>query len=217
MNNIIVITALLLGLSSLAAAAADRDHPVSASMRSWKLAFVRANDIWVANGDGTDQKRIIENGRTPSWSPDKARIAFVRDNKIWVAGADGSEQRPVSASWKKRDPHDDGWFSDIGISWHPKNGSLTFSRPEVFTVERVDGTAGLVPTENASGGMISGSSSSTGAGSAGQGWRCAFGRCRWTARPDGSLSPMASTRHGSSRLSDRDAGTLDRCEVMARL
>ncbi|NJL59693.1 MAG: hypothetical protein HC887_08680 [Desulfobacteraceae bacterium] len=32
---------------------------------AWKIAFVRGKDIWIADGDGTNQKRIIRNGRSP--------------------------------------------------------------------------------------------------------------------------------------------------------
>jgi hypothetical protein len=84
------ITLLLVGLSSLAIAE-DQYRPLSETLRPCKLAFVRDNNIWVSNGDGTDQKLIIENGNAPSWSPDKSQIAFVRDNNIWVA-------RPMEAT-----------------------------------------------------------------------------------------------------------------------
>jgi Tol biopolymer transport system component len=157
MKRVLGITLLLIGLSSLAIAE-NQYRPLSESLRPWKLAFVRDNNIWVSKGDGTDQKLIIENGQTPSWSPDKSRIAFVRDNNIWVAMADGSKQRPVTSQWKKYDPNSEPGFSDVSISWQPENGSLTFSHPEVFKTDRIDGTAGIVPTPNAARGVISGSS-----------------------------------------------------------
>jgi Tol biopolymer transport system component len=128
-------------------------------LQSWKLAFVRNNNIYVGNADGTNQKLIIESGRNPSWSPDKSQIAFVRQNNIWVAMADGSNQRAVTSQWKGQDPKHDSLVSDIRISWHPKNGSITFSHPEVFKIERAaDGTAGIVPTRNAAKDEIIGSS-----------------------------------------------------------
>jgi Tol biopolymer transport system component len=157
MRRFFLITMLLVGLSGLAAAG-DHGRPVSATLRSWKLAFVRNGDIWVSKGDGTDQKLIIKKGQAPSWSPDKSRIAFVRDNTIWVAMADGSEQRPVTAPWRYYDPKHNAWFSDIAISWHPKHRILTFSRPEVYKVDRVEETADIIPSQNTSGGTIVGSS-----------------------------------------------------------
>jgi len=151
------IAFLLAGFCSLAMAE-DQSRPLSKSLRPWKLAFVRDSNIWVSNGDGTDQKLIIENGQSPAWSPDKSRIAFVRDNNIWVAEADGGKQRPVTKLWKKGDSKNESRYPDVSISWHPKNGSLTFSHPEAFKVERLDGTAGIIPTQKAARGIIVGTS-----------------------------------------------------------
>lgn len=137
------MTLLLVG--DLSPAAGQELHrSLSETLRPWQLAFVRDNDIWVSNGDGTDQKLVIEDSQSPAWSPDKAQIAFVRDSNIWVAEADGSGQRPVTFQWKKHDPNLDRHDDRISISWHPKNGSLTFSHPEAFKPERVDGTGGRV-------------------------------------------------------------------------
>lgn len=151
------IALLILGLSSLALAE-DQYRPSPETLRPWKLAFVRDNNIWISNGDGTDQKLLIENGKTPSWSPDKSQIAFVRQNNIWVAKADGSKQRPITWQWKEYDPNREPWASGASISWHPKNGSLTYSHTEVFKTERVSGTAEIIPTRNASRAVIVGSS-----------------------------------------------------------
>lgn len=152
------ITLLAIGLCSVAAAK-DGNRTSSEMLWHWKLAFVRDNNIWVSNGDGTDQRLIIENGCSPAWSPDKSRIAFVRDNNIWVAETDGSKQQPVTVQWKKNKPKESCFPDvDISISWHPKNGSLTFSHPEAFKVEPLDEAAGMIRPANATGGVILGSS-----------------------------------------------------------
>jgi Tol biopolymer transport system component len=159
MTPFLIITLLLIWLPSLAIAE-DQYRPLPETLRPWKLAFVRDNNIWVSNGDGMDQRLIIENGRTPSWSPDKSQIAFVRHNNIWVAKADGSKQRPITSQRKEYERNREPWFSDLGISisWHPRDGSLTFSHKEAFKVERVDGMGGIVPTRKAARGVIVGSS-----------------------------------------------------------
>ena len=153
------VAILLAGFCSLAVAE-DPSRPPAKSLRPWKLAFVRDNNIWASNGDGTGQKVIIENGQSPAWSPDKSRIAFVRDNNIWVAKADGSGQRPVTSQWKKDDPKRDPRLSDgrIVICWHPKRGYLTFSRPEAFRAERLEEAEGAATAKKAAGGVIAGSS-----------------------------------------------------------
>jgi Tol biopolymer transport system component len=159
MTRFLTITLLLIELTSLAIAE-DQYLSLPGTLRPWKLAFVRDNNIWVSNGDGTDQRLIIENGQTPSWSPDKSQIAFVRQNNIWVAKADGSKQRPITSHWKEYERNREPWFSDLGISisWHPRDGSLTFSHKEVIKLERVDGMGEIVPTRKAARGMIVGSS-----------------------------------------------------------
>jgi len=151
------IAFLLAGLCSLSMAE-DQSGLLPKSLRPWKLAFVRDSNIWVSNDDGTDQKLILENGQSPAWSPDKSRIAFVRDNNIWVAEADGGKPQPVTKLWKKGDSKNESRYPDVSISWHPKNGSLTFSHPEAFKVERLDGMAGIIPTQKAARGIIVGSS-----------------------------------------------------------
>ena len=64
MKRFLGITLIIIGFSSLAVAE-DQYRPLPETLRPWKLAFVRDNNIWVSNGDGTDQKLIIENGETP--------------------------------------------------------------------------------------------------------------------------------------------------------
>jgi hypothetical protein len=100
-----------------------------------------------------DQSRISSEMLRP-W-----KLAFIRDNNIWVAEADGSGQRPVTSQWKKDDPKRSSRFSDgsIVIAWHPKKGYLTFSHPETFKADRLDGTAGMVPAQKTAKAVIAGS------------------------------------------------------------
>lgn len=147
------ITWLVIGVSNLAIAG-DHTRALPEMLRPWKLAFVRDSNIWMSNGDGTDQKLIIENGKLPSWSPDKSQIAFARRNNIWIAKADGSEQRPITSHWKEDEPNREFRSSNLSISWHPKKALLTFSHPEVFKAERVDGIVGIMPTREAAKGVI---------------------------------------------------------------
>lgn len=150
---------LLIGLVGFATAE-DTSRPLPETLRSWRLAFVRDNNIWVANGDGTGQKLIIENGSYPSWSPDTSRIAFVRDNNIWLANADGSNQKPVTYI-RKRDDVKSGLSvldGSISISWHPKGDSITVSHPEMFGLEGAEGSAGIVPARKATTRLVKGSS-----------------------------------------------------------
>lgn len=100
--------------------------------RAWKLAFVRGGGVWVANGDGSGQKRVIRRGCAPAWSPDRTRIAFARDGDIWVANADGTGQKRLTYLRQTRKIWDDA----IEISWRPRTDRITFCRYEEFIVTR---------------------------------------------------------------------------------
>jgi Tol biopolymer transport system component len=157
MKRILRKALLLIGFSALAMAE-NESAPLTETLRPWKVAFVRDSNIWVCNGDGTDQKIIIENGQRPAWSPDKSLIAFVRRGDVWLAMADGSNQLPLTSQWADPAANREPGFSDVSISWHPRDGSITFSHAEVFKAERVHETAGIVPARNATSGVIVGSS-----------------------------------------------------------
>lgn len=103
--------------------------------RPWKLAFVRNGDIWTARGDGSGSKRIIKNGFSPAWSPDKKRIAFARDNNVWVANSDGTKQKKLTHFPDKRP--DVYSVQDIQISWRSRIDQITFSHTERISIERL--------------------------------------------------------------------------------
>ena len=100
--KIIIQISLLLFLSAGVTCAQEEAVNLNQtnSLKDWKLAFVRNDNIWVANGNGKGQRLIIENGQSPSWSPDKKQIAFARNQDIWLAMADGTNQHPLTFQWK---------------------------------------------------------------------------------------------------------------------
>jgi len=73
---------LLMIVTCGSALAQEKSGTLTQRTEERKLAFVRNSSIWVAKGDGTDQSMIIKNGRSPCWSPNKAKIAFVRNNNV---------------------------------------------------------------------------------------------------------------------------------------
>lgn len=148
------LAVLLTACSALPMAQHD-SRPKAQVRPSWRIAFVRDGSIWVCNGDGKEERRLIQNGYSPAWAPDRSRIAFVRDGDIWVATADGTGQRALTSLWVGRAPTDEV-ASEVSISWHPDNGSLTFSRRETFRVERTNGRAGMVAARGAVAGVIVG-------------------------------------------------------------
>jgi len=64
----------------------------------WTIAFVRSGDIWMANGEGNEQRLVIHNGQAPVWSPDKSVLAFARKGNVWISDANGQNQKQLTDS-----------------------------------------------------------------------------------------------------------------------
>ena len=98
------------------------------------------SDIWVMNGDGTNQRDLtadlpIELVRgEPAWSPDGQWIAFTSirgtagpgRGSIWIMRVDGSEKRQLTS-------HPDNGF-DLHPTWSPDGQRIAFQRASVAIV-----------------------------------------------------------------------------------
>jgi TolB protein len=118
------------GESSDTAPAVSPDGSRIAFMSSGRGA--RNWEIWVMNADGSNAKRLTENGNNdglPTWSPDGKSIAYVSDQggvwAVWVMNGDGSNQRKLfdmKGSPDGKVSHDEfnsrGWLEER-ISWAP--------------------------------------------------------------------------------------------------
>ena len=105
-----------------------------------------ANDIWVANPDGTDASRLTEMGDacSPSWSPDSQQIAFTvfefssepggDHADVWVMEKDGSGQRNLT---------NDPTRFDRRPSWSPDGTKIAYGSAGPI-VGREDPDLGLV-------------------------------------------------------------------------
>lgn len=106
-------------------------HPVFAqqtlllrqpSISADKLAFVYAGDIWLANRDGSNPRRLTASPveeNSPSFSPDGTQIAFAaafEDNiDVYVVSSSGGQARRLT--WHP-DP-------DIPTGWTPDGAAVT--------------------------------------------------------------------------------------------
>jgi eukaryotic-like serine/threonine-protein kinase len=73
-----------------------------------RIAYGKGNDVYLANGDGSDSRRLLTAAGPASdlrWSPDGSILRFtVHDpqtnaRSIWQTSADGSNLRPLLAGW----------------------------------------------------------------------------------------------------------------------
>lgn len=121
-----------------------------------RIAFMRTNDIYVANADGSGTPRNITNSPlldwNPAWSHDGTRIAFLRrgsDNifNIWTMNADGTDQEQLTTEASTSPP---AWsVPTVGAP----DGKIAFARGgRIWTMlANGDGEAELqytCPTEN---------------------------------------------------------------------
>ena len=84
--------------------------------------------IWTIGTDGSDLRRITDDGRQPDWSPDGRRIAFAavsrsdepdaRDSDVFVVDADGGPPHQLTRSARAVDP-----------AFSPDGRRIAFGRP----------------------------------------------------------------------------------------
>jgi hypothetical protein len=96
--------------------------------KNGKIAFVRTDDIWTVNPDGTDRAQLTTDPArdlSPRWSPDGTQILFtsLRDGtyELYVMNADGTNQHAIT----------DIQASDYATgSWSPDGTRLAVARPD---------------------------------------------------------------------------------------
>ncbi|MGI9019475.1 MAG: TolB family protein [Solirubrobacterales bacterium] len=77
---------------------ARQDSAPAYSPNGKRIAWDRAQAIWVMNADGSSKKRLTPTGTNnifeqPTWSPDGKRIAYIRNDAIWTMNADGTQHK----------------------------------------------------------------------------------------------------------------------------
>jgi TolB protein len=84
-----------------------------------RIAFTSHSEIWVANANGTNRMKLLDNGQCPVWSPDGTKIAFIsKEGYIWFMDTDGSNQRKLKSA-----------TALLNLAWSPNGTKIAFDSP----------------------------------------------------------------------------------------
>lgn len=85
-----------------------------------RIAFSKGG-LYVVSVDGSNQRMLNGEGRSPTWSPDDSQIAFVRQDGVYVMNADGADVRRLVGS---ESPNYDEPF--YAAAWSPDGRIIAF-------------------------------------------------------------------------------------------
>ena len=132
-----------------------------------RLAFVRDDEIWIVEADGSRLTRVVGKpggGRDPRWSPDGRRLAFISRRRgwsqVWLIDA------PVPRRGRpQRDPRPPvptpltrGGFDADGLAWSPDGTQLAVTgqqAPDDLATWQI----ALVDVDTGSSSIVAGTSS----------------------------------------------------------
>jgi hypothetical protein len=129
MRKITVAVTAALAVCAIGAPSAHATFPG----KNGKIAFVRSNDIWTMNPDGTDQVNLTHDATSelgPAWSPDGTRIAFTQGSppKVGWMMADGSNRTLADAGTSFPNRSNPSWSPDgTRIAFTAASGLLTMN------------------------------------------------------------------------------------------
>ena len=143
----ITIGMALVPIRAAALDAVDTRLLATPAITEGKIAFVYADDIWVAGPDGSEARRVTSHPgveQYPSFSPDGRHIAFTASYDgnvdVYVIPTGGGE--PIRLTWHPGEDVVRGFTPDGKVLFSSQRAVFSRRHSQFFTV----GTAGGVPT-----------------------------------------------------------------------
>ena len=125
-----------------------------------KIAFVYADDLWVADSDGTNPRRLTSHPgeeQNPFFAPDGKHIAFTAsydgNEDVYVLPTAGGEPRRLS--WHPGDDIVRGFTPDGKVLFASQRAVFSRRHSQFFTVGIAGGAPEVLPVPTASKGAIS--------------------------------------------------------------
>src|SRR5262249_54263400 len=125
-----------------------------------KIAFVYADDIWIADPDGTNTRRVTAHPgeeRNPAFSPDGRLLAFTAaydgNDDVYVVPAAGGEPRRLP--WHPGADVVRGFTPDGKVLFSSPRGVFTGRHSQLFTVGAAGGVPDRLPVPTADMGAVS--------------------------------------------------------------
>ncbi len=139
----------------------NHDFILSASPANKSGLIIYAESVDLSPSASTDtiktldlqtgtEKKILEGGRSPTFSPDDQSIAYTDDNGIYVANADGTESRRVISFHVPNPPAESGYRWSAYPFWSPDGKWLVYHKcaddcqsPLDFAIYKVNVNSGV--------------------------------------------------------------------------
>jgi Tol biopolymer transport system component len=104
-------------------------YPTASVVKTNAVAFIAENALWVANVDGSGERKLTDIQNNESWtssyllkwSPDGKWISFISGNNLWVISPDGSTSRKV-IEVSEADNKNKIW----SYSWSPEGSEIAY-------------------------------------------------------------------------------------------
>jgi len=162
--RILLVAALGMGMEQLPKAVyaidtTDTRLLSTPAITEGKIAFVYAGDIWIADLDGANPRRITSHPgeeRNPFFAPDGKRIAFTAsyDNNVdvYVIPAEGGE--PARLTWHPGEDIVRGFSPDGQVLFSSQRSVFSRRHAQFFTIAIHGGAAKALPVPTGDKGAI---------------------------------------------------------------